>query len=176
MKVAALLAFAPALFAADALDSAIAKNRMGTLVIRTSPGAKVTVEQTRHEFWFGATLPSGAFNGRMSAEDIGRFKETFLANFNAGVLENAFKWHDMEPERGKVNYTTADSALAWAAREGIPVRGHCIFWGIPNRVQEWLKPLDDLELRVALRQRARSVAARYRDQFAEYDLNNEMID
>jgi len=30
---------------------------MGTLVIHTAPGANVTVEQVRHEFWFGATLP-----------------------------------------------------------------------------------------------------------------------
>ncbi len=171
----AAIALAPALFAADALDDAIAKNRMGTLVIRAAPGAKISVEQLRHEFWFGATLPNGVFNGRMSADDIAKFKQVFLANFNAAVLENAFKWPDMEPERGKVNYSIVDNALAWADSEGIPVRGHCIFWGIPNRVQEWLKPLSDLELKLALQQRGRSVAARYRDRFAEYDLNNEMI-
>src|SRR5689334_871850 len=99
--IALFFSAAPILFAADTLDAAIARNRMGTLVIRTSPGAKVAVEQVRHEFWFGATLPNGAFNGRMSAEDIAHFKETFLANFNAAVPENALKWPDMEPERGK---------------------------------------------------------------------------
>jgi endo-1,4-beta-xylanase len=91
------------------------------------------------------------------------------------VVENAFKWHDMEPRRGNVNYTTVDNALAWAAQEGIPVRGHCIFWGIPNRVQEWLKVLPDAELRSALQERARMVGTRFRGKFAEYDLNNEMI-
>ena len=30
-------------------------------------------------------------------------------------------------------------------------------------------------MRLAMKQRARSIGARYRDQFAEYDLNNEMI-
>jgi endo-1,4-beta-xylanase len=166
---------APAMFATDALDAAIAKNRMGTLVIRAAPGAAIAVEQVRHEFWFGATLPNGVFNGRMGADDAAKFQKVFLDNFNAAVLENAFKWPDMEPERAKVNYSTVDNALAWADREGIPVRGHCIYWGIPNRVQEWLKPLSDLELKLALQQRGRSVAARYRDRFAEYDLNNEMI-
>ena len=29
---------------------------------------------------------------------------------------------------------------------GIPLRGHNIFWGIPNRVQDWLKKLPDEEL------------------------------
>ena len=163
------------LFAADALDAAIAKNRTGTLVIRATPGAKVTVEQLRHEFWFGATLPTGAFNGRMNADDLAHFKEVFLGNFNAGVIESAFKWHDMEPERGKVNFSIVDNTLAWADQAGIPVRGHCIFWGIPNRVQDWLKALSDGDMRMAMQQRARSIGARYRDRFAEYDLNNEMI-
>src|SRR5437763_8663150 len=101
-----LLTATSAAFAAnDGLDAAIAKNRMGTLTIRTAPGAKVTVEQTRHEFWFGVTLPNGAFNGRMNPEDAARFKEVFLGHFNAAVIEAAFKWHEMEPERGKVNYS-----------------------------------------------------------------------
>jgi endo-1,4-beta-xylanase len=173
--LALLVATGSGLAAADALDAAIAKNRTGTLVIRATPGAKVTVEQIRHEFWFGATLPTGAFNGRMSADDVARFKDVFLGNFNAGVIEAAFKWHDMEPERGKVNYSVVDNTLAWADQAGVPVRGHCIFWGIPNRVQDWLKALSDGDMRLAMQQRARSIGARYRDRFAEYDLNNEMI-
>jgi endo-1,4-beta-xylanase len=159
----------------DDLDAAIAKNRMGVLVVRTAPGSEVSIDQIRHEFWFGATLPTSAFTGRMSAEDSARYKAAFLELFNAGVIENAFKWHEMEPERGRVNYAVVDDMLAWADQHGIPLRGHCIFWGIPNRVQPWLKQLSDAELRLALQQRARSVGARYRGRFAEYDLNNEMI-
>jgi endo-1,4-beta-xylanase len=79
------------LFAAETgLDSFIAKHRMGTLVIRTTPGAKVSVEQIRHEFWFGATLPGSIFTGQASPEDIANFKEIFTANFNAGVIEANF--------------------------------------------------------------------------------------
>jgi endo-1,4-beta-xylanase len=175
-SIGLLAALVGPVFAADALDAAIAKNRMGTLTVRAAPGTKIAVEQLRHEFWFGATLPSGVFNnGRTSADETAKFKQVFLENFNAAVLENAFKWPEMEPERGKVNYSVVDNALDWADREGIPVRGHCIFWGIQNRVQKWLLPLNEAELRLALQQRARSVAARYRGRFAEYDLNNEMI-
>jgi GH35 family endo-1,4-beta-xylanase len=164
------------LFAADAdLDSSIAKHRMGTLVIKTTPGAKVSVEQIRHEFWFGATLPGSIFTGQASPEDIAKFKAIFTSHFNAGVIEGDFKWHAMERERGHVNYSIVDSMLAWADQQGIPLRGHCIFWGVPDRVQNWLKALPDDELRLAMQQRARSIGARYRDRFAEYDLNNEMI-
>jgi GH35 family endo-1,4-beta-xylanase len=164
------------IFAAEAdLDASIAKNRMGTLVIRTTPGAKVSVEQIRHEFWFGATLPGSIFTGQASPEDIARFKAIFTSHFNAGVIEGDFKWHAMERERGRVNYSIVDSMLAWADQQGIPLRGHCIFWGVPDRVQNWLKELPDDQMRMAMEQRARSIGARYRGRFAEYDLNNEMI-
>src|ERR1039458_3643425 len=110
--------------AADAdLDSSIARNRMGTLTIRTAPGAKVTVEQVRHEFWFGATLPGGIFSGRGRPEDIAKWKQVFTSHFNAGVPEADFKWDVSEREKGQVNYTVVDNMLAWAGKEGIAMRG-----------------------------------------------------
>jgi GH35 family endo-1,4-beta-xylanase len=157
------------------LDASIARNRTGVLVIRARPGAKIMVEQLRHDFWFGATLPNGVFTGRTAPQDIARWKEVFLSHFNAGVIEAAFKWHEMEPENGKINYSVVDNMLAWADHEGIPLRGHCIYWGIPNRVQNWVKELSDGGLRLALQQRGHAIGARYRGRFAEYDLNNEMM-
>jgi endo-1,4-beta-xylanase len=164
------------LYAAEAdLGAAIAKHRTGPLVIRAKPGAKITVEQLKHDFWFGATLPGGIFSGNASPEDVAKFNEVFATHFNAGVVESAFKWHDMEKERGLVNYSIVDRMLAWASQHDIPLRGHCIFWGIPNRVMDWQKALGDTELRQAVEQRGKSIGARYAGKFFEYDLNNEMI-
>ena len=159
----------------EAIEARIRQHRMGELVVRAEPGAQVHVEQLRHEFWFGAALSSGAFSGRLSAEDQRRYEETFLSNFNAAVTENALKWHDMERRRGNVNYDVVDAILVWTDKHDIPLRGHCVFWGIPGRVQNWLKQLDDGDLRGALKTRATTIAGRYRGRFAEYDLNNEMM-
>ncbi len=165
-----------ALRAADSdLDASIRKVRMGTLVIETSPGAEVRVEQLRHEFWFGAALASQMFGGRAGREDADKYKKVFLENFNAAVTENALKWHSMEPTRGSVDYSIVDRILAWTEQHDIPLRGHNVFWGIPNRVQPWLKAMGDDELRQTLKARALDIARRYRAQFAEYDLNNEML-
>jgi GH35 family endo-1,4-beta-xylanase len=133
------------------------------------------VEQLRHEFWFGAALASQAFGGRMRAEDRAQYLGVFLTNFNAAVTENALKWHDMEPQRGKVNYASVHAILAWTEQHQIPLRGHNVFWGITNRVQPWLKEMDDETLRATLKARAVDIARRYRGRFAEYDLNNEML-
>ena len=171
-----LLVGAAGIYAADAdLDASIAKNRMGTLVIRTAPGAKVTVEQLRHEFWFGATLPGGIFSGRSAPEDIAKWKEIFTSHFNAGVPEADFKWDVMERQKGQVNYTVVDSMLAWADQEGITLRGHCIFWGVPEPRAAVVEGDERRRFQGTAAERGRTIGARYRDRFAEYDLNNEMM-
>jgi endo-1,4-beta-xylanase len=157
------------------LNAAIDLHRKGVLVIEAPPGTDVVVEQRRHEFWFGAALASQAFGEGMRPEDRQKYLSLFLTNFNAAVTENALKWHAMETRPGSVNYRTVDAILAWTDEHQLPLRGHNIFWGIPDRVQEWLKAMSDDELREALRSRALDIGRRYRGRFAEYDLNNEMI-
>jgi endo-1,4-beta-xylanase len=160
---------------ADDLNEAIRRNRMGMLLIRTRPGGAVRVEQTGHEFWFGAALSSAAFTGGLNAHDQRMYEETFRTNFNAAVTENAVKWPSMEARRGQVNYSVVDRMLAWTEEHKIPLRGHCLFWGIPQYVQDWVKNLDDEELRETIRNRAVTMARRYGGRIAEFDLNNEML-
>lgn len=157
------------------IDAAIKRYRQGVLTIQAAPGTEVTVRQQRHEFGFGAALANQMFSERTPAEQRERYLAAFLTNFNCAVTENALKWHDMEPVRGQVNYRTVDAILAWTGQNGIPLRGHNIFWGIPNRVQPWLKAMPDDELRETLKNRALDVGRRYQGRFSEYDLNNEMI-
>jgi endo-1,4-beta-xylanase len=157
-------------------DAAIEKSRKGTMIVEAAPNTEVTVEQVRHEFWFGAALSSGAFGGgRMSPQDKEKYLSTFLENFNAAVTENALKWHAMEPRRGKADYAIVDAILKWTHEHQIPLRGHNIFWGTPNMVQPWLNALPNDELREVLKARALDIGQRYKGRFAEYDLNNEMI-
>jgi GH35 family endo-1,4-beta-xylanase len=56
-----------------------------------------------------------------------------------------------------------------------PLRAHNLFWGIPRFVQPWVKELTDDELRQTLQNRAETITKKYKGQFAEYDLNNEMV-
>lgn len=159
----------------DAIDARIQQYRMGELVVTAKPGAEVRIEQLRHEFWFGAALASQMFGSRSDTDTANKYKQVFLENFNSAVTENALKWHDMESRQGNVNYAVVDAILAWTDQHEIPLRGHNIFWGIPNRVQPWLKTMDDAMLRETLKARALDIGRRYRGRFAEYDLNNEMM-
>ena len=173
-STALVISIAISIQAADT-ESTIEQHRKGKLVIRAKPGAHVSVEQVRHEFWFGSAISSSIFSGHTDAETKENYLRVFEENFNAGVTENAVKWPSMERERGKVEYGVVDRILEWGDFANIPVRGHCVFWGIEGRVQDWIKELDDTELHDTLESRAKSVANRYRGRIPEYDLNNEMI-
>jgi len=74
-----------------------------------------------------------------------------------------------------VNYSTVDAILKWTEDNNIPLRGHNLFWGIPEYIQPWLKEMSDVELEQTLKNHAETVTARYKGRFHEYDLNNEMV-
>ena len=157
-------------------DRSIAEIRKGELTVKAHKGEKITIEQVRHQFWFGCAISNNPFSdGLMSASDIQQFKETFLANFNAAVTENAVKWGNMEREKGKVNYAIVDAILNWTTENDIPLRAHNVYWGVPNNVQAWLKDMNDQDLEQTLKNRAETLSTRYKGRFVEYDLNNEMI-
>jgi endo-1,4-beta-xylanase len=167
--------FIGALAADGALDEAIRRTRTGTIVLEGGqPGAEARVEQVRHEFWFGAALANHMFGNR-SSSDVAQYRKVFLENFNAAVTENALKWHVMEREQGRVDYSVVDAILAWTEEHSIPLRGHNIFWGVPDWTPAWQKTLSNEELRRVVEARARDIARRYRGRFVEYDLNNEML-
>ncbi len=161
----------------NSLELATESIRKGTLHITGDPGVEVTIEQLKHEFWFGCAISSGVFaeHSRMSESDIKIYKEKFLENFNSAVTENAVKWGSMERNRGEIDYKTADNILDWTEENHLPCRGHNLYWGVGHWVQNWVKELDEEELRKALEKRGFETAKHFNGRFAEYDLNNEMI-
>ena len=157
------------------INDSIAKYRKGQLIVQAKQGSRVTVEQIKHEFWFGCAIPNSLAGG-MSPNNLKQFKEKFLENFNAAVTENALKWISMEPGKGQVNYSVVDSILNWTEKNHIPLRGHNLFWGKTQYMQPWLMEMTDNELKQALQKRAESITKHYKGRFVEYDLNNEMLD
>jgi endo-1,4-beta-xylanase len=159
----------------SSLEESIEKYRKGEFIVKVQPGDKVSVEQLSHEFWFGCAISNGLVENYWKDEDKEMFKEKFLENFNSAVTENALKWGNMERRKGQVNYGVVDGILEWTDEAGLPLRGHNLFWGVPRWVQDWVKELDEDELLKTVKNRAETIAARYKGRFVEYDLNNEMI-
>ena len=83
------------------LEKSIERHRKGEIIVKAEPGAAVIVEQQEHEFWFSCAISDGIFNGRTSEADVKMYKGKFLENFNSAVTEDAVKWANMEPHKGK---------------------------------------------------------------------------
>ena len=159
----------------DEFDEAIRTHRMGTLVIRTAPGATVKVRQLQHEFWFGTCISQRIFTGTTPQKDKEKYLEILKNNFNSAVHENAMKWYSTERNRDGIDYRNADVMLKWCEDNGLRMRGHCVYWAVDEFIQDWIKKLDDTTLHSVLERRATGLLTHYMGRIPEYDINNEMI-
>ena len=158
----------------DGTDEAIAKHRIGRIVIHAKPGASVSVTQKSHEFWFGTAIARTMFRD-MSSPESKKYMEILKANFNSAVCENAMKWYGTQLQAGPPDYSDADRMVAWCKTNSMPIRGHCISWATPKHVQSWVKALDDKQLLSEMKVRSDGLLKRYRGKAPEYDVNNEMV-
>ena len=161
-----------------AINSRIAEHRMGDIIIKTKPGAVIKIKQIRHEFLFGTAIPNSLAEiaeNAMSKDDRTMYLKIFEENFNYAVHENALKWYDCEKTPGVVDYSVADRIYELCAERNIPMRGHCLFWAKDDFMMEWVKQLNNADLRAAVNRRATDVADHFKDRIEEFDLNNEMV-
>lgn len=131
-------------------------------------GSLVSVKQTKNSFPLGSCIE----RMNLENEDVVAF---FVEHFNWAVFGNELKWYWTEPQQGVLNYADADDLLAFCKQNGIQIRGHCIFWEVENAVQSWVKSLGKDDLGAAVQNRLNSLLTRYKDQFRQYDVDNEML-
>lgn len=91
------------------------------------PGAQVAVVMQRHTFPFGSAITGQAILG--DSPDFKRYRQEFLANFNAAVVENDLKWAAYEGAWGdQFGKKTILPALRWLNDQHIKCRGHVMVW------------------------------------------------
>ncbi|AOW22131.1 hypothetical protein LPB138_14710 [Urechidicola croceus] len=151
---------------------------MGNLIIHAPKNTTIKIEQTKHEFLFGTAIPNElaeSAKNSFSEKDRKKYLEVLEENFNYAVHENALKWYDNEKKQGVVDYSISDRIWELCNERNIPMRGHCVYWAKDEFMNDWLKPLNNADLRKAIVERGTSVASHYKGKINEFDLNNEMI-
>lgn len=152
------------------------KLRMRDVILKISGGPmlnrlcgfSVKVKQTYNSFPLGSCINRSSLDN----EDYVAF---FVKNFNWAVFQNELKWYWTESQKGNYNYRDSDELLQFCKCHGIQTRGHCIFWEDINTVQQWVKELNQNDLRAAIQKRISDLLSRYRGKFQHYDVNNEML-
>ncbi len=125
---------------------------------------------------FGSCVSAGSGGG------IGNARYTALLNAECGLLvpENELKWQAIRPTATTFDFAGCDAILAWATRNGMPMRGHNLLWNRPEWMPRWLEshdfgpqPIAAAEL--MLTTHIRTVCARYQGRILDYDVVNETV-
>lgn len=134
-----------------------------------APGVDVQIDMTDIDFGFGTAIAAQPL-------DYPEYANWIRDNYNWAVAENASKWPQNEPLQGVVSYTNADTIYNFAAAHGIRMRGHTVFWAVPDFVQQWVKDLAyPGELQDAVDARLVDAVGHFDGKYAHWDVNNEML-
>ncbi|KAH9314692.1 hypothetical protein KI387_023319 [Taxus chinensis] len=152
------------------------ENRKGNVMVHIvdsggSPlkGAKIMINQTRRDFPFGSAIAKTIL-------DNDAYQKWFVERFNVATFENELKWYSTESRQGILNYKDADALVNFCKSHNITMRGHNIFWEDPKYTPQWVKDLPSTQqLQSAVESRLKSVVGRYKGQFLNWDVSNEML-
>jgi len=135
---------------------------------KPAAGVSVEVRQIRKAFPFGAAVGGTLVRNA-------QYRDFFKAHFNWAVFENESKWYRNGRGPGQEDYATADAMVKWCRENGIPVRGHCIFWEPQKWQPRWVPQLDAEQLKAAVEYRMDSAVKHFRGTFVHWDVDNEML-
>jgi len=165
------------------IESGIRSNRMGNVVLRFTgadgrllTNVTVRIEQTRHEFLFGANI--FMLGGFPTAEENRKFEKAFTSLLNFATVP--FYWSDLEPEAGRPRFAKdsvpiyrrppPDAVVEFCRRHGLAMKGHPLVWHL--WYPKW-RPDDPEEAMRRAERRITEIAARYEAPILNWDVVNE---
>jgi endo-1,4-beta-xylanase len=135
------------------------------------PGVALTVQQTRHAFWFGSAVRADALvkAGDPAAQE--KYRAMVAENFNAVTFENDLKWPFWQRD-----FAATLAADKWLADQGIALRGHVMVWpshqkGLPQELFPLLAQPDKLQQ--AILDHIREETTQLQPPAAAWDVLNE---
>jgi endo-1,4-beta-xylanase len=100
---------------------------------------------------------------------------------NVIVAENEMKWQALEPARDALHFKPADEMLAWAAANGIRMRGHNLLWQAEKWLPGWVakedlgtQPSQGIER--LMRKHVKTVCDHFGTAVGSWDVVNEAVD
>lgn len=151
----------------------IEKHRMADVVVtvvdgsgKAVPGAKLSVEQTRHAFLFGSNIFKW---GRLPDEELETaYRKHFAELLNYATLP--FYWNSYERRRGQPMHEHTTQVAQWCRQQGIATKGHPLAWNMAD--PPWL-PEDLEEIRRLQMARIDDCVSRFGGLIDRWDVVNE---
>lgn len=168
----------------ERINSGIEQYRKGamTVEIKDKDGnpvknAKIKINQTSHEFKYGANL--FMLDELESDSKNEKYKEFFKDAFNMATIP--FYWDDLEPERGRPRYAkeskkiyrrpAPDLCIEFCEENGIEPREHALAYDA--FFPKWLYDADVYTVKREYERRCREISERYGDKINTIEVTNE---
>lgn len=139
--------------------------------------AGITLQQKKHEFWFGGALFTPLFENTKYKKEKQSILKRADEMFNVVVDGNGFKWKNIEKNRDEIEYGFKRHLLIteWAKAHNKDIRHHCLFWSNPKSLPVWAHGLSNAELRKAVFYRIEYTREKAGEDIRSLDVMNEML-
>lgn len=124
--------------------------------------------------------PQGFFIGAaadaQTLRDDAGYRTLLAREFNMLVAENAMKFGPLCPQPDQYDFANADTLVAFAATNGMQVRGHTLVWH--QQLPQWLEhgTQTPAQVKAILKKHIQTLVGRYRGRIAMWDVVNEAFD
>ncbi len=102
-----------------------------------------------------------------------RLRSLVATHFDSLTAENEMKWGNTERQPGSFSLGAGDQLVAFAAENGMRMRGHTLVWHL--QLANWVKDLSGDALREAMKRHIRTLVGHWRGQIAQWDVVNEAL-
>ncbi len=133
---------------------------------RPVPDVRLTVEQTGHDFLFGANI--FGFDRYRSEAQNAAYKKRFEELLNYATV--GFYWRWYERERGQPSYEYTDKVVAWCRERGIRMKGHPLLLADEAGIPVWSQGQPSPEIQ---RRRVEEIMRRYQGRIDFWEVVNE---
>lgn len=142
-------------------------------------GKKVTVNQTTHDFKYGANI--FMLDEFQSPEDNATYRENFKKYFNLATVP--FYWDGLEPTEGKPRFAkdsekvyrrpAPELCVEYCEESGIDAKLHCLVY--ESFLPDWLPKSDMAAMEKLYEERFRQISERYAGRLFEFEVINELL-
>lgn len=117
--------------------------------------------------------PHFRLGAAVSGRTLVTHAELLRRHFSSLTPENELKWQPVEPEPGVFRFDAADRMAAFAAANGMWMRGHTLVWH--GQTPAWAHSGSRAEVLARLGDHIQAVVGRYRGRIHSWDVVNEAV-
>ncbi|CAL1542281.1 unnamed protein product [Lymnaea stagnalis] len=130
----------------------------------------VEIDHTKHLFGFGTQIRSDY----LVNPDYRQLQNILYYMFNWATIEE-YKWPYSRGTQEHPDFSMAVAATDELRKNGLKVRGHCMFWAVSGNEPSWVSPMSGQTLKDTVDEHIRYMTNITKGKISHWDVNNELV-